>query len=95
MVPLMAVIMTPVEILGKLAKPFALAIRLFANMTAGHVVLLAIIGLIFLFGSYAIAVAPVIMAVALIFLELFVAFLQAYIFALLSSVFIGLIRHAH
>jgi F-type H+-transporting ATPase subunit a len=95
MVPFMAVIMTPVEILGKLAKPFALAIRLFANMTAGHVVLLAIIGLIFLFGSYAIAVGPVLMAVALIFLELFVAFLQAYIFALLTSVFIGLIRHAH
>jgi F-type H+-transporting ATPase subunit a len=91
----MALIMTPVELLGKLAKPFALAIRLFANMTAGHVVILAIIGLIFLFGSYAIAVGPVLMAVALMFLELFVAFLQAYIFALLTSVFIGLIRHAH
>ena len=91
----MALIMTPVELLGKLTKPFALAIRLFANMTAGHVLLLAIIGLIFVFGSYAIAVAPVLMAVALTFLEIFVAFLQAYIFALLSSVFIGLIRHAH
>lgn len=95
MVPLMAVIMTPVELLGKLTKPFALAIRLFANMTAGHVLLLAIIGLIFVFGNYAIAVAPVLMAVALTFLEIFVAFLQAYIFALLTSVFIGLIRHAH
>ena len=95
MVPLMALIMTPVELLGKLTKPFALAIRLFANMTAGHVVLLAIIGLIFLFGSYAVAVGPVVMAMALTFLELFVAFLQAYIFALLTSVFIGLIRHAH
>jgi F-type H+-transporting ATPase subunit a len=94
-VPIMVVIMTPVELLGKLTKPFALAIRLFANMTAGHVLLLAIISLIFLFGSYAIAVAPVVMAIALTFLELFVAFLQAYIFALLTSVFIGLIRHAH
>ena len=56
------------------------------------IVILAIIGLIFLFGSYAIAVGPVLMAVALMFLELFVAFLQAYIFALLTSVFIGLIR---
>lgn len=92
---LMLVIMTPVELLGKLTKPFALAIRLFANMTAGHVLLLAIISLIFLFGSYVIAVGPVLMAVALTFMELFVAFLQAYIFALLSSVFIGLIRHAH
>ena len=87
--------MTPVELLGKLTKPFALAIRLFANMTAGHVLLLAIIGLIFVFGSYTIALAPVVMAVALTFLEIFVAFLQAYIFALLTSVFIGLIRHAH
>lgn len=95
MIPLMVLIMTPVELLGKLTKPFALAIRLFANMTAGHVLLLAIIGLIFVFGSVAIAVAPVMMAVALTFLELFVAFLQAYIFALLTSVFIGLIRHAH
>ena len=95
MLPIMVPIMTPVELLGKLTKPFALAIRLFANMTAGHVLLLAIISLIFLFGSWAIAVAPVAMAVALTFMELFVAFLQAYIFALLTSVFIGLIRHAH
>lgn len=96
LVPVMAVIMTPVEILGKIVKPVALAIRLFANMTAGHVLLLAIIGLIFLFGSWAIAIFPVVMAVALTMLELFVGFLQAYIFALLTSVFIGLITsHAH
>ena len=95
MIPIVALIMTPVELLGKLTKPFALAIRLFANMTAGHVLLLAIISLIFLFGSWAIALGPVVMAVALTFMELFVAFLQAYIFALLTSVFIGLIRHAH
>lgn len=88
-------IMTPVEMLGKLTKPFALAIRLFANMTAGHVLLLAIIGLIFLFGSWFIAFGPVVLAVAITFLEIFVAFLQAYIFALLTSVFIGLIMHAH
>src|SRR5690606_23275133 len=95
MIPVMVLIMTPVELLGKFTKPFALAIRLFANMTAGHVLLLAIIGLIFVFGSYAVAVAPVVMAVALTFLELFVALLQAYVFALLTSVFIGLITHAH
>jgi F-type H+-transporting ATPase subunit a len=95
LVPVMVLIMTPVELLGKLTKPFALAIRLFANMTAGHVLLLAIIGLIFVFGNFFIAIGPVVMAVALTFLELFVAFLQAYIFALLTSVFIGLITHAH
>jgi F-type H+-transporting ATPase subunit a len=92
LIPVMALIMTPVELLGKVVKPTALAIRLFANMTAGHILLLAIISLIFVFGSFAIAFAPVVMAVAITFLELFVAFLQAYIFALLTSVFIGLIR---
>lgn len=90
--PLMFVIMTVVEVVGKIAKPFALAVRLFANMTAGHVVLLALIGLIFTFQSYAIATAPVVMGVAISLLEIFVGFLQAYIFTLLSCVFIGLIR---
>ncbi len=88
---LMFVIMTPVEIMGKFTKPFALAIRLFANMTAGHIVVLALIGLIFLFKSIA-SGAPFIMAVLIMVLELFVALLQAYIFTLLSSVFIGIIR---
>jgi F-type H+-transporting ATPase subunit a len=88
----MTLIMTPVEIVGKLTKPFALAIRLFANMTAGHVVVLALISLIFTFGSYFIAGVPVLMAVAIMLLEIFVAFLQAFIFTLLASVFIGQIR---
>ncbi|MBV9774509.1 MAG: F0F1 ATP synthase subunit A [Gemmatimonadetes bacterium] len=92
---LMFVIMTPVEMVGKITKPFALAVRLMANMTAGHIVLLAIISLIFVFGSYYIAAAPVLMGVAISFLELFVSFLQAYIFTLLSSVFIGLMQHSH
>ncbi|HEV2146960.1 MAG TPA: F0F1 ATP synthase subunit A [Longimicrobiaceae bacterium] len=92
---LMLVIMTPVEIVGKLTKPFALAVRLMANMTAGHIVLLAIISLIFVFGSYYVLVAPILMGVAITFLEIFVSFLQAYIFTLLSSVFIGLMQHAH
>lgn len=95
MAVLISLIMTPVELIAKFTKPFALTIRLFANMTAGHVLLLAIISLIFLFGSLVIAVGPVVMAIALTFLELFVSFLQAYIFALLSAVFIGLIQHAH
>ncbi|MEP7065627.1 MAG: F0F1 ATP synthase subunit A [Gemmatimonadota bacterium] len=88
----MTLIMTPVEIIGKFTKPFALAIRLFANMTAGHVVLLALISLIFTFGSWFVAPAPVLMGVAISMLEIFVAFLQAFIFTLLASVFIGLIR---
>jgi F-type H+-transporting ATPase subunit a len=96
----MFLIMTPVEIIGKFTKPFALAIRLFANMTAGHIVLLALVGLFFGFvasgGLAAVAaVAPLLMSVAIMLLELFVAFLQAFIFSLLASVFIGQIREAH
>lgn len=92
--PLMFLIMSPVEIIGKLTKPFALAIRLFANMTAGHIVVLAFMGLFFTF-LLPIGIAPLAMAVAIMLLELFVAFLQAFIFTLLSSVFIGQIREAH
>jgi F-type H+-transporting ATPase subunit a len=85
-------ILTPIEIIGKITKPFALAIRLFANMVSGHVVLLALISLIFTFGSWLLVPAPILIAVSISVLELFVAFLQAFIFTLLSSVFIGLIR---
>jgi F-type H+-transporting ATPase subunit a len=88
-------IMSPIEIVGKITKPFALTIRLFANMTAGHIVLLALIGLIFTFGSYWVAAAPVAMAVASSLLELFVSFLQAFIFTMLASVFIGQMRESH
>ena len=92
---IMFIVMTPIEIVGKIAKPFALAVRLFANMTAGHIVVLAIIGLIFAFGSWIVAPGPVLMATAIMLLEIFVAFLQAFIFTLLASVFIGQIREAH
>jgi F-type H+-transporting ATPase subunit a len=93
--PVMLLIMTPIEIIGKLAKPFALAVRLFANMTAGHVVVLALIGLTFFFQSYVVGVAASVMATGIMLLELFVAFLQAFVFTLLTSVFIGLMRAAH
>ncbi len=89
---LLTPLMTPIELIGKFTKPFALAIRLFANMTAGHIVVLALIGLIFTFGSWALAPLPLAMALAIMVLEVFIAFLQAYVFALLASVFIGLIR---
>ncbi len=92
--PLLFLIMSPVEIIGKFTKPFALAIRLFANMTAGHIVVLAFVGLIFTFGNV-ISVGPFVMATLVMVLELLVAFLQAFIFTLLSSVFIGQIREAH
>ncbi len=93
--PLLLVIMTPIEIIGKLAKPFALAVRLFANMTAGHVLVLALIGLTFIFKSYSVGVASSALATGIMLLELFVAFLQAYVFTLLTAVFIGLMRESH
>jgi F-type H+-transporting ATPase subunit a len=100
MVPFMLVVMTIVELIGKVSKPFALAVRLFANMTAGHFVILALLGLILTYGGpSAVGVSSIVGALALglfvMFLEIFVAFLQAYIFAMLTAVFIGLIRHAH
>ena len=91
----MSMILSPVELLGKFTKPFALTIRLFANMTAGHIVVLAFVGMIFTFHSFVVAPLPLAMAVAIMFLELMVAFLQAFIFTLLSSVFIGLVRESH
>lgn len=98
---IMLVILTPVEFLGKLTKPFALMIRLFANMMAGHTLVLSLLGLIFMFASGGaivaggVTVASIAMVSGIMILELFVAFLQAYIFAMLTSVFIGLIQHAH
>ena len=90
----LSLIMTPVEIVGKFTKPFALTVRLFANMIAGHVVILALIGLVFMFG-FKIAILPVLMALFIMLLEILVAFIQAFIFALLAAVFIGQIRAAH
>ena len=92
---LLLAVMTPIELIGKLAKPFALAVRLFANMTSGHVLVLALIGLTFIFKSYAVGVAAAGLATGVMLLALFVAFLQAFVFTLLTSVFIGLMRAEH
>jgi len=97
---IMSLAMAPIEILGKLVKPFALAVRLFGNMTAGHFVILSLFGIIFLFGhlptwNYAIGFTTAALVVGIMLLEIFVAFLQAYVFALLSAVFIGLMQHEH
>ncbi len=95
MKPGMLAILTVVEAMGKFAKPFALTIRLMANMTAGHTLILLLMGMIFVTHNYFVGVAAVAIGSVLMILELFVACLQAYIFAMLTSVFIGLIRHAH
>ncbi|NUN10122.1 MAG: F0F1 ATP synthase subunit A [Ignavibacteriaceae bacterium] len=89
LLPIIAV----VEVLGLFTKPFALAVRLFANMTAGHIVIYALISLIFVMQSYGIAVVSVGMALFVYMLEILVALLQAYIFTMLSSLFIGMAVH--
>lgn len=86
LIPIMAV----VEIIGIFTKPFALMIRLFANITAGHIIVLSLTSLIFIFGTLAIAPVSVFFVMFMDVLELFVAALQAYIFTMLSALFIGL-----
>lgn len=93
-VPLL-LIMIPIEVVGILTKPFALMIRLFANITAGHVIILAFIGIIFINKSAAWGALSVPMALFISVLEILVAFLQAYLFAMLSSLFIGAAVEEH
>jgi F-type H+-transporting ATPase subunit a len=82
-------ILIPLEIIGTITKPFALMIRLFANMTAGHLIVISLVGLIFIFKSLYIAPVSIAFALFIDILEVLVAFLQAYIFTMLTSIFIG------
>ncbi|MCB0794624.1 MAG: F0F1 ATP synthase subunit A [Flavobacteriales bacterium] len=88
-------ILTPVEILGMFLKPFVLMIRLFANITAGHIIALSFFSLIFVFGEtsagagYGVAVGSLAFTVFMTMLELLVAFIQAYVFTFLSAMYIG------
>lgn len=98
----LAPLMIPIEIMSLFIKPFALTVRLFANMTAGHVVLFALLGLIFMFKSYVVGGGVVVFSLFIYMLELLVAFLQAYIFTMLTAIFTGLAigdhgheEHAH
>ena len=91
----------PIEIIGLVTKTFALCIRLFANMIAGHIVILAFISFIFIFGALnaavGLGVAPLSVALVIFvsLLELFVAFLQAYVFTFLTAIFTGAAMHPH
>jgi F-type H+-transporting ATPase subunit a len=100
--PLVRLILTPVEIIGLFTKPFALAIRLFANMLSGKIMIIAILGLIFIFTDMFGAVIGVSSGIIwvgltaiLYVLKAFIALLQAYIFTLLSAVFIGMAAEEH
>jgi F-type H+-transporting ATPase subunit a len=98
----LAPLLIPVEIIGLGAKAFALAVRLFANMIAGHILLGVLLGLIFSAakalgtgGGLAIASVVVVGSVAITLLEVFVAFLQAFIFAFLTALFVGMSVNVH
>jgi F-type H+-transporting ATPase subunit a len=93
----LAPIMVPIEILGLFTKPFALTVRLFANMSAGHIILLSLVGLIFYFRSIFVAPMSIGFSIFIYLLETLVCFLQAYIFTVLTAVFVGLALgdHAH
>ena len=95
-------ILIPIEIIGLFTKPFALAVRLFANMVAGHLVILNLIGLIFIIGGtfgaaagFGTAVPAVFLTVFIYALELLVVFIQAYVFTVLSALFIGMASAEH
>lgn len=93
----LSLIMVPIEIISIFTKPFALTVRLFANMTAGHIVLLALVGLIIMFQSFVMAPVSILFSLFMLSLELLVAFLQAYIFTTLTAVFTNLAigEHSH
>jgi F-type H+-transporting ATPase subunit a len=91
----MKIILAPIELLGVLIKPFALMIRLYANIMAGHVVLMSIIGLIFVFNNWIGSSLSFMLAFALTILELLVAALQAYIFTMLSALYFGFAVEEH
>jgi len=82
-----------VEIISHLARPFSLAVRLFANMTAGHLVIMVFISMIFMISAF-ITPVSVVMAVVMMAFEIFVSVLQAFIFAILASIYISLAVHA-
>lgn len=97
------IILTPIEILGFILRPFVLMIRLFANITAGHIIALSFYSLIFIFGEmntglgYGVSILSTAFTVFMGFLELLVAFLQAYVFTLLTAMYFGsaVEEHAH
>ena len=91
-----------VEAIGVITKPFVLMLRLFANIVAGHILAMGIFGMIFIFAQmapyigYSVSVISVAFDVFMIFVEMLIAFIQAFIFTILSALFIGMaVEEAH
>lgn len=91
----MKLVLAPIELLGTVIKPFSLMIRLYANIVAGHVVLMSIIGLMFIFKNWIGSSLSFVLAFALSLLEILVAALQAYIFTMLSALYFGAANEEH
>ncbi|MDR2928576.1 MAG: F0F1 ATP synthase subunit A [Cytophagaceae bacterium] len=90
------IFIVPVEIIGLFTKPFALMLRLFANITAGHIIILSLTSIVFVLGTVAASPLTIILSLMMYCLEFLVAFLQAYIFTLLTTLFIGIaVNDAH
>ncbi|NNM16235.1 MAG: F0F1 ATP synthase subunit A, partial [Bacteroidia bacterium] len=89
-------IITPIEIIGMFLKPFVLMVRLFANVTAGHIIILSLTSLIFIFGAqstaggFGVGVVSTLFVIFMSMLELLVAFIQAYVFTLLSAIYFAM-----
>jgi F-type H+-transporting ATPase subunit a len=86
------ILMYPIEFISLLAKPFSLSVRLFANLLAGHIVIFSLLALMMLFGLW-LAPVSLTIATAIYAFEIFVAFMQAYIFTILTSVYLGQALH--
>jgi len=91
----MKIFLAPLELIGVFTKPIALMIRLFANITAGHILVLSLICLIFVFDSIWVSAASIPFAIFIGAIELMVAFIQAFIFTILSALFIGMAVEEH
>lgn len=91
----MKIFLMPVELIGVLTKPIALTIRLFANITAGHILIISLISLIFVFDNIFVAAASIPFAIFIGAMEMMVAFIQAFIFTMLSALFIGMATAEH
>ncbi|MGV8828374.1 MAG: F0F1 ATP synthase subunit A [Breznakibacter sp.] len=87
------IILVPIEIISMFTKPFTLLIRLFANVTGGHIILISLISMIFIAKSYVMAPISILLSLLIFMLEIIFGLLQAYIFTLLSALYIGLATH--
>ena len=92
---LMKIVLAPIELLGVIIKPFSLLIRLYANIQAGHIVLMSLIGLMFIFNNWLGSSLSFVLAFAISIIEVLVALLQAYIFTMLSALYFGFAVEEH